>query len=658
MTRPTKIVAFSFIILLTIPVCALAGPVPDTGQTQSYTDTFGEDSDYTINPPSYTKLDANGNDLPGSATSWVMVKDNVTGLIWEVKTDDGSLHDRNDKYSWQDAQDVFIAGVNAQSFGGYSDWRLPTIKELSSIVNSGVYSPAIDTDYFPNTVVSYAWSIYWSSTTYDALTSYAWSMIFGEGRVDSARKSNWYYVRAVRGGQSGSLDNLVINGDGTVTDTSTGLMWQQETGEHMPWEAALGYCENLSLAGYDDWRLPNRNELQSLVDYGKSHLATDTSAFPGIMSQYYWSSTSYSSSTGLMAWPVSFQCGSGFAEHKSNWWYVRAVHGGQSGSLGPLVVSAPNLTITTSGNTVTLSWNAVLNADGYYLFADVSESGVDFDGAFEYQFDLGNVTSASFDLWEGACFYVALQAYNSDGSSDFSNFEYIFIQPSQFVTLPDALAAIVELATGNSLLEDYDNGKKWLFVMGASFGIGSGQGSKASRGLTLGFDIYIDLADWRGITSEGQAGWVTVWADLEGSIGLSFGLPVSAKITAIPIEFSNTSQADADKLFSISVSGPSLNILVVSITSGEIGSEGVDLEWGNFGLGSSVIDLSGSCTVVKCEVQKSILSAAFATTQMMSLGPIESSLAVNAFTNTLVEAIGQNIITNGGVPWRWHTVSD
>ena len=52
-----------------------------TGQTQSYTDTFGEDSGYTINPKSYTKLYAQGNDLPDSAVSWVMVRDNVTGLI-------------------------------------------------------------------------------------------------------------------------------------------------------------------------------------------------------------------------------------------------------------------------------------------------------------------------------------------------------------------------------------------------------------------------------------------------------------------------------------------------------------------------------------------------------------------------------------------------
>ena len=103
MKRTKEIIAFSIILILSLSVCALAGPVPDTGQTQSYTDTFGEDSDYLINPPSYTKLDAQGNDLDDSAASWTMVRDNVTGLIWEVKTDDGSVHDKDNTYTWYDS---------------------------------------------------------------------------------------------------------------------------------------------------------------------------------------------------------------------------------------------------------------------------------------------------------------------------------------------------------------------------------------------------------------------------------------------------------------------------------------------------------------------------------------------------------------------------
>ena len=90
--------------------------VPDTGQIKCYDDQgneilpcpdlgqrlYGQDANYIINPQSYTKLDAQGNDLPESATVWAMVRDNVTGLIWEIKTDDGYIHDKDDTYWFDD----------------------------------------------------------------------------------------------------------------------------------------------------------------------------------------------------------------------------------------------------------------------------------------------------------------------------------------------------------------------------------------------------------------------------------------------------------------------------------------------------------------------------------------------------------------------------
>ena len=328
-------------------------PLPDTGQTQSYTFTFGEDSDYLINPPSYTKLDANGDDLPDSATEWVMVRDNVTQLIWEVKTDDGSIHDKDNEYTWQNAQDVFIAAVNAEQFGGHSDWRMPSIKELASITDLGRHHPAINTDYFPNTVLSY----YWSSTTSDYRTDYAWWVNFSYGSDYRSRKSRSIYVRAVRGGQSGSFDHFVINGDGTVTDTVTGLMWQQATDGSMNWEAAISHCEALSLAGYDDWRLPNRRELRSIVDYSRYNPAIDTAVFPGTVSFYYWSSTT---GVGSMsgAWSVGFNDDGDDWSSKSDSNYVRAVRGGQARLLGHLVILSPRQgSCWELGDSMRITWD-------------------------------------------------------------------------------------------------------------------------------------------------------------------------------------------------------------------------------------------------------------------------------------------------------------
>ena len=143
----------------------------------------------------YTKLDAQGNALPDSAESWSIVKDEATGLIWEMKTDDGSIHDKSKTYNWDDAQKVHIANLNAMHFGGYSDWRPPTVEELQSLVDYTCYNPAINTAYFPNTMSSY----YWSSTTHAIYSAGAWCVHFGYSRIKHYDKSRSFCVRAVRG---------------------------------------------------------------------------------------------------------------------------------------------------------------------------------------------------------------------------------------------------------------------------------------------------------------------------------------------------------------------------------------------------------------------------------------------------------------------------
>jgi len=270
------------------------------------------------------------------------VQDNVTGLVWENKTDDGSIHDKDNYYNWDYAQSVFIAALNSQNFGGYSDWRLPTVIELSFIRNLGNFNPSINTGYFPNTVSS----LYWLSTTYAYFPGRAWGVNFGDGYVHFDYRSNDYHVRAVRAGQCGSFGNFIDNGDGTVTNTDTGLMWQKDTApETYRWQEALSYCENLSLADYTDWRLPNTNELQSLVDYTR-YPAINTDYFPNTSSDYWSSTTRAYAPDG--AWLVGFGYGDVYGYgYKPNPYYVRAVRSGQCGSFDTSTTTTVVSTTTT-----------------------------------------------------------------------------------------------------------------------------------------------------------------------------------------------------------------------------------------------------------------------------------------------------------------------
>lgn len=90
----------------------------------------------------------------------------------------------------------------------------------------------------------------------------------------------------------------IDNGDGTVTDYATGLTWQQrDDGKQRTWQDAIDYCERLSLGGHSDWRLPNKDELASLVDKNRRNLTIDTTLFPDTKESYYWSSTTFARNT-------------------------------------------------------------------------------------------------------------------------------------------------------------------------------------------------------------------------------------------------------------------------------------------------------------------------------------------------------------------------
>jgi hypothetical protein len=264
--------------------------IPDTGQTTSYTSTPGEDSDYTINPPSYTD---NGN---GTIT------DNITGLMWQ-KTDAGEM-------TYENA----LICCDTLSLCEYSDWRLPTCIELFSINNFENINPALNTSYFTKTTAEYWWT---GNTRADDVTS-IWVVNAGGGigahpktETLSAGGSKRFHLRAVRDIKHVIVipDRFEDNDDGTITDNLSGLIWQNiQPSNTMSWEEALDYAAALTLAGKSDWRLPNIKEIQSLNDESLFEPSFNRSYFSNVVSGNYWSSTTTQNSI-LKAWDINLDYG-------------------------------------------------------------------------------------------------------------------------------------------------------------------------------------------------------------------------------------------------------------------------------------------------------------------------------------------------------------
>ena len=261
-----------------------AFPVVDTGQTTCYDATavipcpaagqsfFGQDAQFNGTQPSYSK-----------SSDGLTVKDNVTGLTWQQGHYTGQVY-------WAEAKAVATA-MNAANYGGYSDWRLPTITELYSLWNGNTGWPFVDTSHF---TVNYgsqdelSHAIFWGSNKYSGLlesapdvgAELAFGVNFGTGHIKaySIASGPRHLIRCVRGASYG-VNAFLDHGDGTITDQATGLMWAQtDSGSGMEWEHALAYAQTRNAArflGHSDWRLPSSKELQSLVDYTRSPGATD-----------------------------------------------------------------------------------------------------------------------------------------------------------------------------------------------------------------------------------------------------------------------------------------------------------------------------------------------------------------------------------------------
>jgi hypothetical protein len=177
----------------------------------------------------YSKVANDGTTLAASAvlgsnaTDWACTQDNITGLMWEVKTTDGGLRDKTWAYSWYNSDgatnagiegwsdsgdscfdstrcdtEKYVADVNAATLCGHSDWRLPSKRELETITHLGSSAPAIESTYFPNTIAT---SFFWSASSYVPDPTYAWVVSFSDGDDLYVYKAGSYSVRLVRGGQ-------------------------------------------------------------------------------------------------------------------------------------------------------------------------------------------------------------------------------------------------------------------------------------------------------------------------------------------------------------------------------------------------------------------------------------------------------------------------
>lgn len=208
------------------------------------------------------------NYLKGASMSYTdngdgTITDDNTGLMWQQTPSSGS-------YYWQEAVDY----CDSLELSGYDDWRIPSLKELFSISNFEKGWPYLNVDYFDlatGTITKQ--EQFWSSNFYyvgmieENESAFGVNHVTGHIKAYPAAVGHGRYVRAVRGDAYGT-NNFTDNGDGTITDESTGLMWiQDDNGEGVDWENALAYAENSDFAGYDDWRLPNVKELQGIVDY-------------------------------------------------------------------------------------------------------------------------------------------------------------------------------------------------------------------------------------------------------------------------------------------------------------------------------------------------------------------------------------------------------
>jgi len=249
------------------------------------------------------------------------VVDNATGLMWQGCaagfSGDSCAAGAPHEMEQRDA----LVYCDTLSWGGHDSWRLPDIYEMYSIISLGSSGSAMDPSTFPGIGVEGLWT---SLTPINSEGSYTGSYadLVRAGIYIEYAYSN-QGVLCVRRGPLGTrhLEPSTVSGDRVVVDTTTGLEWQGcaaglggdecESGEttRMTWRDALTFCEGLSWAGKDDWRLPNAKEAQSITNHILPTWSVEDPAFPNVSMGSIWSSSTDPNDPSSALKPSIFEYG-------------------------------------------------------------------------------------------------------------------------------------------------------------------------------------------------------------------------------------------------------------------------------------------------------------------------------------------------------------
>lgn len=305
-------------------------PLTDTGQPLCYNNIApvgcpvggfpGQDADFLNTPgtPSFT-----GPTMHPIHTSDYTTSDNVTGLVWHSCNQGrtgATCIGGSTTHTWFNAINTCAPLNTANAGAGYAglkNWRLPTLRELVTILNHSVSAPAISGLNFPNTSTLPQRTI---SSYFQTAGGSAYIVDFNGGNFGANPVATASPVRCVSPLATITTSAFINNGDDTVTDTNSNLRWQRcsrgqandatcsGAAATSDWGTGLNYCDTLILgshANQSNWRLPSIVELSSLSNFVNYSPSIDTGFFPSTVAGDYHAGTTYAGGI-TFAWYATF----------------------------------------------------------------------------------------------------------------------------------------------------------------------------------------------------------------------------------------------------------------------------------------------------------------------------------------------------------------